>query len=227
MKITEKNIISYDHLFNGLHQFMDSDGQCWYSSSKAASLIGIKNPKDAVSMYVSDDDKHLFKRRQFYDNVLSYYDVENAGEVLITKNGLLQLLMFSNVLTDSDKHKFAKKFGLNLDVEQYIDTDNRQGYIFTCNLYEILKHLGIHAVKDYRLIHEYRVDLYVPKYNLAIEYYDSNCKSKKYFSNVRLRELTIKKVFDCNFIRLYDIDSDNKNIAKVIDKILKIEKVIL
>lgn len=221
MKNTDKNIISYDHLFNGLYQFIDSDGQYWYSGIKAAALIGLKNPEDIINIHISDEEKHLFKRRQFYDNVLSYYDVSNAGEVLITKNGLLQLLINSNSLNNEAKKEFAKKFGLELEPVAPCYSK------FIYNLKEILEYLGIHSIRDYKLMHEYRIDLYIPKYRLAIEYYDNSCNSKKDFTDIALRELTIKKVFDCNFIRLHDIDSDNKNIANVINKILEIEKFIL
>lgn len=221
MKNTDKNIVSYDHLFNGLYQFVDSDGQYWYSGAKAAALIGLKDPEDIIDIHVSEEDKHLFKRKQFYDNVLSYYDVSNSGEVLITKNGLLQLLISSNSLNNEDKHALAKKFGLELEPVAPCYSK------FIYDLKEILEYLGIHSIKDYKLMHEYRIDLYVPKYRLVIESYDNSCNSKKDFADIRLRELTIKKVFDCNFIRLYDRDSYNKNIALVINKILELEKVIL
>lgn len=78
---------------------------------------------------------------------------------------------------------------------------------------ELQKHVNIES-KNYRL------DGYLPEYNLVIEYDEKHHKFSK--ENDDKREKDVCKVLECNFIRLDYEENDNYNVGLVIKKIMEV-----
>lgn len=76
-----------------------------------------------------------------------------------------------------------------------------------------MKEYNIKGINQYSIL-GYRIDYYIPKLKLAIEY-DENNHSGYSYETQEGRQKQIEKELGCKFIRLSDNCSDLKNIAKV------------
>lgn len=81
-----------------------------------------------------------------------------------------------------------------------------------------LKTFAIDSYKEYTINNKYRIDLYIPTYNLAIEYDEYHHAQQA--AEDEIRESYIKTIIGCEFIRLQDADSMSINISKVLSKCL-------
>lgn len=83
----------------------------------------------------------------------------------------------------------------------------------------MLSAFDINGIRQYN-VENYRIDLYLPKLKIAIEY-DENGHKNYTYKNHELRELIIKNKLHCKFIRITDSVSNNKNIGFVLRELLK------
>lgn len=67
---------------------------------------------------------------------------------------------------------------------------------------------------------KYRIDFYLPEFNLAIEYDEKQHQQKENKIKDRQREEEIKEVLGCKFIRLDYKQDDNYNIGLVLKEIM-------
>jgi very-short-patch-repair endonuclease len=73
------------------------------------------------------------------------------------------------------------------------------------------------SIREYS-IGKYRIDLYFPKYKLAVECDENNHQSYKILDE-KLREIYIKEQLKCTFLR-FNPDEPEFNIGEPINKIL-------
>ena len=85
-------------------------------------------------------------------------------------------------------------------------------------LKDFLEEYNIKYIQQYEF-EKYRIDLYLPKLKIAIEYDEEGHKYYSYESQ-EYREKYIKQKLGCKFIRLNDKDSYGKNIAIVSKEII-------
>lgn len=121
----------------------------------------------------------------------------------------------------------------NLKKDMFIDFLKNNGYIdynevftstrkeikFLNELEEVLLPLGIKGIRQYPIL-SYRIDYYIPKLNLAVEYDENNHKNYSFDAH-ELRQMNIEKVLKCKFVRLSDSNTNLKNIGIVINEIMR------
>ncbi len=73
------------------------------------------------------------------------------------------------------------------------------------------------SIREYR-VGTYRIDLYFPKYKLAVECDENNHKNYEVLGE-KLRELSIKEILKCTFLR-FNPDDPEFNIGEPINKIM-------
>jgi very-short-patch-repair endonuclease len=102
----------------------------------------------------------------------------------------------------------------------HLHTYSRFEVSFSNMLNEALKELGIEVISQYKVLN-YRIDFYIPKYKLAIEYDEaSHFYSTQEVKDAR-RQFEIKQEIGCDFKRLNYKDSDATNLGKVLSYIIK------
>lgn len=176
------------------------DGEQWYVGKDVADILGYSQTAKAVREHVNS----RYKRK--------YEMPTNGGKqrcIIINNNGLEQLIS-SNTLPNA--LDIAKKF--NINVNHILNTRKKQD-----SIHAILKTFkGERMVRQYS-VGTYRIDLYFPKYRLAIEC-DEHGHSDRDQEYEQTRQHYIEDKLGCKFIR-YNPDSKNYNIFNVLNKIYK------
>lgn len=95
---------------------------------------------------------------------------------------------------------------------------NRAEIEFIETLKEIFSPLNI-AIKEQYLVESYRIDAYIEKYNIAIEFDETYHNYQK--DKDEEREQFIKNQLNCTFVRCSDKNSINYNIGLVIKQIFE------
>lgn len=115
-------------------------------------------------------------------------------------------------------------------VTKYFKNNNENVYGFIQNkeirfrnqLSTILNKFNVKCLFQY-IVQQYRIDIYLPEFNIAIEY-DEN-KHKYYtYEEQELREQNIKDVLGCKFIRVTDEYSIDEAVSIVLKEIFEIKK---
>lgn len=152
------------------------------------------------------------------DIILSLYKVKTQTrtykEYLLTSNGVG--IYFNKIQLLKDK--------IPVDLLEFANMNNFHTYTrfelsFLDMLEEALKELNINGVRQY-VVDGYRVDFYIPKLNLAIEY-DEQHHATQVDEDIK-RQNYIERKLKCVFVRCDYNDSDIKNTMKIIKYILKI-----
>ena len=86
-------------------------------------------------------------------------------------------------------------------------------------LIEALKELGLEIIPQYR-VNNYRIDFYIPKYNIAVEYDEEQHYTKENRIKDNIRQAHIENKLGAKFIRCDYRDSDIKNLVKVIKEVM-------
>lgn len=91
---------------------------------------------------------------------------------------------------------------------------------FGNELNDYLSELNYEIIQQYSVCNnKYRIDFYIPKLKLAVEYDENEHTYKKYFDNKR--QIEIEKELKCNFIRISEDMSVGKALSLVAEYILK------
>lgn len=190
-------------------------------------------------------------------NVILKYNIKNFNKgndyfKINTKEFLETFKDFKNIIPNNIKYinlftatgylKIVKSFQIRHDYEKlkkiYKLLDGKENInIYTSNipnelyfkesLFETFKSLNIEVIHQFQ-IDIYRVDFYIPEYNVVIEY-DEDYHKSTYYQDI-LRENKIKEKINCSFIRCNAKDKDIKNIMKILNHIFifkpKIQKIL-
>ena len=169
-----------------------------YQANHIAKLLGIKNIHTSIQNY-NHDEKCIVNR--------SGKTGGNQNTTFLTYNGLIKFITLSKKY---EAIEFSKNIGINIKSNKYtcIENDTLKNIIDAFINEEIILQYAVN---------NYRIDLYFPKYNLAIECDEDH--HKKYLLSDKIREDNIKETInDCKFIRYKPYDKDF-NIFKVINEI--------
>lgn len=151
--------------------------------------------------------------------------VKNAGitpvvhnnKKYININNIRKLITLSH--TDNSKKESFIMFLKDKGYLEYneVFTSSRKEITFLNELEEVLCVFGIKGIRQYNIL-TYRIDYYIPKLNIAIEYDENN---HKYYTseNHDIRQINIERALHCMFIRLSDSNSNLYNIGVVMKKI--------
>lgn len=131
----------------------------------------------------------------------------------VTKSGIYRII--------ANSHKgMAVKIRNKWDLEKY--SNNNKESIFMSYMTDMLSLFGIESKCQY-YIKPYFIDLYIPKYNIAIEYDEYQHGKPNNILKDRERENYIRTKLECKFIRLNSSYSNIKNEVIVLKQIFKLK----
>lgn len=123
-----------------------------------------------------------------------------------------------------------KKFksGMTEDIKQDVkilcdtmkETLQRKEVQFLDMLEEQLEVFNIEGIRQYKVL-SYKIDYYIPKLNIAIEY-DENGHNAYSYDRHEGRQKKIEQKLNCRFIRVTDENSDSYNCALIIKEIFNL-----
>ena len=190
---------------------VEVEGEPYFVAKDIAIALGYSNPRKAIIDHVDEEDKGKYT---IYTN--GGYQCLNC----ININGVISLISKSNLLTFEQKRKFLISLGIPDDK---IVCNTRKEISFIDDLIIVLNELGITIFnKQYRYC-DYKIDLYLPQLNVAIEY-DENEHRNYSYENQLGRQYFIEEKLKCRFIRVSDNYSNLENIGKVIKIIEKLKE---
>ena len=170
--------------------------EVWFVAKDVCSVLGIKNHSDSISK-LGADEKMLCGVPDCNGRVQS--------TAVICETGVQKLMTRSNKPQVLD---FAQKLGLKV-------LHARKEASFINILIKSFSHI---KSETQFYIDGYRIDLYFPDYNIAIECdeygHEDRCKK-----NELKRQKHIEKKLKCKFIR-FNPDSETFNIGDVVNSIL-------
>lgn len=172
-----------------------------------------------ISKYCSEDEIIKVKAKELKE-LLKYDDdtlvnIGRKGEWLITETGIVRLIGNSNILSEVEKESLIDL--LNSNEMKYVVLKSTKEINFIDKLEKVLEPLKIKGVRQYQVMdNKYRIDYYIPKFNLAIEYDENN---HVYYKHDEDREKEIKQELNCEFIRVSDDSCDEYNIGCIIKRL--------
>lgn len=162
-------------------------------------IVYCRNRNISLDQYI-DDPKYLSRNnRRIY-----FLPIELA--IGITEN-----VRMSNPTRGSTLSTLYKLNGQKIHVQLH----ERKAEELISFLQRTLATFSINTIKEYSVIVEgkgYRIDLYVPKYKLAIEYDEYH----HVVSSDEAREQALTTTLECAFIRLLEGDTLATNVSKVL-----------
>ena len=181
------------------------EGEPYFVGKDVASILGYKEPRSAVSKKVDEEDKRV-----------TNCDTLGGKQkmTIINENGLYNLLAKSQ--TPSVAYKTELKnwlISLGLIQDKLLLTERKE-IKFLDKLQEALKPFDLEGIKQYKVLN-YRIDFYIPKLNIAIEYDENEHKDYSY-KQQQGRQKEIENSLGCDFIRISDKQSDEYNIGLVL-----------
>ena len=165
--------------------------------------------------------KYFQCRKDRVDKTLKNAEIKplvHDNKKYITINDVRRLITLSH--TDNSKKESFINFLKNNEYIDYneIFTSTRKEIKFLNELEEVLSPIGIKGIRQYPIL-SYRIDYYIPKLNLAVEY-DENDHKDYSFETHELRQKNIENNLNCKFIRLSDSNTNLNNIGIVINEIM-------
>lgn len=176
---------------------MKIEGREYFPASDCARILGYKDPFDAIARHTKGSVKKTIKTNGGFQEVN-----------FIGLDDLFTLIQKSRILSMKEKSDIIARFNL----ENYIVIESRNEIEFG-EMLETLLNGFCEIHKQYKVL-DYKIDFYLPEFNLAIEYdefhHDFQAMEDKF------RQTEIENELNCNFIRV-----KNSNELKGINKILK------
>lgn len=128
-----------------------------------------------------------------------------------------QLIIYYN---HCKRSTIENKLKLKNILDEVIIIDNRKEEEFGYKLLNTLKPLNI-SIETQKTMegNNYRIDFYLPEFNLAIEYDEEHHFQEDNIVKDKQRKEEIKKILHCEFIRLDCKNDDNYNIGLILKKI--------
>lgn len=181
----------------------------YFVGKDVAEILGYSNSSKAVSTHVDDEDKIMEMIAHFQNG-----NIVKTQTALINENGLYNLLAKSQ--TPSVAYKTELKnwlVSLGLIQDKLLLTERKE-IKFLDKLQEALKPFDLEGIKQYKVLN-YRIDFYIPKLNIAIEYDENEHKDYSY-KQQQGRQKEIENSLGCDFIRISDKQNEEYNIGLVL-----------
>lgn len=137
----------------------------------------------------------------------------NNNIIFVSKEGVLQLVAGAEILTQQQKKEWYSLFGIN-----NVFT-SRKEIEFGSMLIEALEELDLEVKTQYN-VDSYRIDFYIPKLNIAVEYDEEHHFTEANIKKDIERQTYIEEKIGAKFIRCDYKDNDIKNVMKVLKEIM-------
>lgn len=176
-----------------------------------------ENFKYVREKLILNEDYYLILKENSLPFTEDYFIPNNVKKIpLFTANGyakLVKTFVFeNNYKIIEETYKFL---GGKENINLYLPQRNSE-LVFKELLKQALQEFKISFEHQYQ-IGKYRVDFFIPEYNLAIEYDESYHELK--IKEDSEREKEINKILGCDFVRCSYKDSNIKNIIKILKEI--------
>lgn len=140
---------------------------------------------------------------------------------LLKKNPELSEHFFEGTFTSNCRHYF--KFNIDdtgadilTNKFKYNIRSARFEYKYLNEIKDFLDEMNIKYILQFP-VDNYRIDLYIPKFNLAIEIDEEEHKYKKDYD--KIRQKYIEKQIHCQFIRINEGESCGSVIARIVKEL--------
>lgn len=186
-----------------------------YDSREIAKLIGRRHNnllRDIRNLIKRYEDSGLDASELFVEGTYVTADNRSVTKYNITREGLNLLL---TRLTGDSFVKVVDKYGEVLR-PAYIPERNETS--FGSYLIEFMESYDLNVTPQYK-VGDYRIDFYIPKLRLAVEYDESHHKYRKEYDRLREKEIA-ERLEGVTFVRLFDTMSHIKNIT-FLNKVLQ------
>lgn len=197
----------YDYIYNNIDHVNKERFSKWFERQKIGFIDGVDYIYVNEVTRTKKEGKRIVNRKMF-DYSLS---IDMAINIIIGQSRLHDM---QSVLQD-----FLNKYSKLDNVIKFYTIPRKEIQFFN-DLEEVLKPLGMCGIRQY-YIKPYRIDYFIPKINLAIEYDEKNHLYYT-FEEQELRQNKIEDLLKCTFVRLSDSNSNLYNIGIVIKKIFSI-----
>lgn len=141
---------------------------------------------------------------------------------LLSSSGYLK---YYNLIRNKNEYIFNiimnEYFEINSD-DEYIHFVQNKEIRFRNQLSTILDKFKIRYQFQYPIF-QYRIDIYLPDFNIAIEY-DENAHRYYTYEEQELREIRIVNKLGCRFIRVTDEYSIDKAVSIILSELFEIKK---
>lgn len=180
------------------------------SSRDVAKMM--EEPKHSNLMRKIESISKKLKDTSDYWVESSYVDQKGQSrkEYLVTKKGI------KLIIDNTRKSPRLNKLIEYLEGEYVLMTRFEESFKYC--LEETLSAIDI-EIETQKDCDGFRIDFYIPKYNIAIEYDEVHHQYNK--DKDEQRESYIKEKLKCKFIRLDYMESDNYNVGLVIKSIME------
>lgn len=183
--------------------------ELWFCASDIARVLGHRDANRVTRFLDGDKMKEKIKTR-YGEQPITF----------INKDGLHKI--FSNtrkidLQTKRELYMFLTKEEFNEKV-----TISCEEVEFISKLIDSLKPLGLQIFKKQYKVFDYKIDLYLPELNIAIEY-DENSHQNYTYEQQEGRQKKIEDKLGCKFIRVSDNNNLFYNIGLVIKTIYEMD----
>lgn len=212
MTESEVQLQEFDFKGNSL-QAISLNNEPWFIGKDVATILGYKNVSDALSKHVRDRHRKTLTYKESCGLGVSSLWTRGSykSKVLISMGGIKQLVSSSNMPNAIELCKY-----LGIETGGYNNVKKEQR-----TLLQIMQAFSGEDMQRQYSVSEgkYRIDLYFPKYKLAIECDEYGHRDRPAGYD-ETRQQYIEDKLGCHFIR-YNPDSKNFSIFKVINRIIK------
>lgn len=208
--MTETEVQVYD--FEGKNvRTMVLNEEPWFVGRDIAEALEYKKTRNAIERHVDDEDKQTLLWRDYHTKYNLWKGNDHSNKVIISKRGVQSLLSSSNMPNAIGLCNY-----LGIEIGGYNNVKKEQR-----TLLQIMQAFSGEDMQRQYSVSEgkYRIDLYFPKYKLAIECDEYGHRDRPAGYD-ETRQQYIEDKLGCHFIR-YNPDSKNFSIFKVINRIIK------
>lgn len=185
----------------------------WYVANDIAKALGYAKPNNAINTHCQSGKKQFIPHPQSSDKRIEVN--------IINEHDIIRLVEKSRTLSEEQKILFLE--GLGIIKNDVVVINSRKEVEFFDVLKSQLKVLGVRAFeRQYSNLQcgNYRIDMYLPELNIAIEY-DELLHQYYTYEQQELRQKLIEEELGCTFIRVSEEKSHSENSAIVIKHIIK------
>jgi very-short-patch-repair endonuclease len=165
-----------------------------------------------------DMDEYLeVKSKEVRKYSIPNIKINQRSEILLTEKGVCSLIQKSQTLIAVKKESLLKQL---FPDKKIVILATRKEIEFIDMLEKILEPFGYEGIRQYNILN-YKIDLYIPSINIAIEYDENNHNGYTYEQQDH-RQIRIEKELKCKFIRVSDKKTHLWNCGYVIKQIQNI-----
>lgn len=229
-----KNISKKDDINKQLNKIrkITKNNELWFVGVDVAKLLGYKNVNNGINSHCSQREKYPVMTKGGKQNtyIINKHDVCNliSGCTILTEEE--KILIIKNFGVEDNfiipkkrkyiKHKTERNKKISKLEDKIFHISTRKETKFLKQLCSVLEPFNILGEKQYKVL-SYRIDYYIPKLNIAIEYDEYTHKNYTY-EQQEGRQALIEKELGCKFIRVSDDKTDIYNVGLVLKEMFQI-----